>query len=234
MNIFIRDVNDNAPLARIRPVGNMAKPTASRHHITKKNETLKLTEPNSLTNLYIDENASINQILAYVGVFDPDAGENGTIRSIDLTLVDMRKPSDERLGERKLKLNRLKLAGVDEQLAQQLESELDALERINFGNRNQQNIPIKLTKIADKLFTLQLSRKLNFNQFESFSIEMKIRDNGTRPQLESKTLIALNVLNNNKYPPMFLNSRQAELVIQEGYNITLAIPRWAKVNENNF
>ncbi len=66
-------------------------------------------------------------------------------------------------------------------------------------------MPLRINKIGEKLYTLQLINKLNFKEYESFKIELKIQDNGTIPQLESKTLINLNVLETNNYAPIFIS-----------------------------
>lgn len=174
---------------------------------------------NVISNLYVNENAQINQILAYVGVYDPDAAENGTIGSLDLILVNARTPTVKCIEERKRKLERIKLSGTNVSLARDVESQLDELDAslLSPARVQQHNIPIKLAKIGDKLFTLQLGKKLKFNLVESYAIEMRTRDNGTRPQLESKTRINLNVLANNNFAPVFLNAQQAEIHILEGY-----------------
>lgn len=177
-----------------------------------------------MINLYVNEATPTNEILAYVGIYDPDARENGTIRSVDLTILDATTPTLKSLKQRQSKLDRMKLAGVSRQdLVRDLETELESLlnslstsSTSKPSGINQQELPLKLTKISDKLFTLQLSKRLNFNFFEAYSIEMRIRDNGTRPQLESKTRINLNVLGNNKFAPVFLNPQQAEIDIKDG------------------
>lgn len=172
---------------------------------------------NSISNLYVNEETSINQILAYVGVYDPDSGENGTIRSIDLSLVNVKKPTLRCLKQRQTKLDRLKTTtsaatSVSQAFIREQEAELDMLMSVQ---TQEKQMPVRLTKIGEKLFTLQLTNKLNFNWLESYSIEMRIRDNGTRPQLESKTRINLNVIGNNKYAPVFLGKQNVEIEVED-------------------
>lgn len=214
VNIMVRDMNDNAPLVRMRPVSQFAKSTSHR----QSNET------ESILNLYVNEDTPINQILAYVGLYDPDSAENGTIRSVDMTLVNAKKPSIRCLKQRRDKLERMKLAGVRQELVSEIESELDMLVAASSNSvPNQNDLPVKMATIGDKLFTMQLSKRLNFNWIESYSIEMRIRDNGTRPQLESKTRLSVNVLGNNKYAPVFVNPQNTEIeIIDDSSNTNLS------------
>lgn len=164
------------------------------------------------------EDAPINQILAYVGVYDPDAGENGTLRSIDLALVELTRASESSAASRREKIERIRLAGdgvideASEVLVRRVESELS--DRVHTVGEHE--MPVKLNKIGDKLFTLQLAKRVSFDRVEAYAIEMRIRDNGTRPQLESSTRINLNVIDRNNYPPIFLNSPRAEILVVEG------------------
>lgn len=182
VNIFIQDVNDNAPLARISPLPRFSKRTQQN-------------------TLFVNERTAVNQILAYVAVHDPDAGENGTIKSIDLTLSSFKDASNDRVQKRLEKLTLLK--------------------KLNFNNNmfkmNSTNaqVPFILNKIGDKMYTIQLTSELDYKTIESYTIEMRIQDSGTRPQLESKTLITLNVIAQNKFAPVFVN-KEAELAIEEG------------------
>lgn len=197
VNIYIRDLNDNAPLARIRPVG--ARPA-------NRNES-------AVSTLYVNENALTNQILAYVGVYDPDSGENGTIRSIDISIVDVRRAAESTLRQRRLKLERIKLVAGLSEMVREIEFGLEEEERGGFGGTE---IPVRLAKIGEKLFTLQLAKRLSFERVEAYGLELRIRDNGTRPQLESSTRVDLRVIERNKYAPVFLNSPQAEINVIEG------------------
>jgi hypothetical protein len=101
VNIFIDDINDNAPVARISPV--------ARFSAKKSTET----SDGATTHLLVDEHTAANQILAYVAVFDADAGENGTVKSIDLALSSCQTTPDKRSRQRAAKLEQLRLAGLE-------------------------------------------------------------------------------------------------------------------------
>ena len=226
VNIFIRDVNDNPPVAKIRPLASYV-----RSNLNKL--SLPQSSSNEITNLYVSENTAANQILAYVGVNDPDAGENGTIKSIDLTLINYRKPSNQTLKQREIKYEQLKkfhqsithlknrndfgyekITCILQQYAKQ-----SKMTSFQFQQQQQPQIPFKLNKINDKLYTIQLTSKLDFKNFESYSVEMRIQDNGTRPQLESKTRINLNVLDQNDNYPIFINSQNKIKIVENRYDI---------------
>jgi hypothetical protein len=227
VNIFIRDVNDNPPIAKIRPLANYVRSNLNKQSSLQSSS-------NEITNLYVTENTAINQILAYVGVNDPDAGENGTIKSIDLTLINYRKPSNQTLKQREMKYEQLKkfhhsISPLKNRndfgyekitcLLQQYDKQVK-LTSFQFQQQQQQQpqIPFKLNKINDKLYTIQLITKLDFKNYESYSVEMRIQDNGTRPQLESKTRINLNVLDQNDNYPIFLNLRNKIKIIENKYD----------------
>ena len=177
-----------------------------------------------ISNFYVNEQTPLNQILAYVGVFDPDAGENGTIKSIDLSLVNLKRASSSTIKLRQAKLDQLKSyqLKLDSssnkteylKLNSLINNQEQQLAYLNSNPSTQQQIPFKLNKIGDKLYTLQLVTKLDFKLFEAYSVEMRIQDNGTMPQLESKSRINLNVLDNNDFSPVFVNV-QSELEIME-------------------
>lgn len=189
VNIMIEDINDNQPIAKLSPLANFGvKP---KRFLNNNNNSL-----NSSMQLYISENTPVNQILAYLAVYDPDSGENGTIKSIDLTLVNYKQPSKQTLKERALKLKQLKYA--PEEHSQILPQ-----------------VPFRLNKIGEKMYTVQLVSPLDFKQIESYSIEMRIQDNGTRPQLESKTIMQINVIDQNDYPPMFTHDRLIDVIVPE-------------------
>jgi len=185
VNIFIQDINDNPPIARISPVSRFQKQSRQKQN------------PNQIQ---VSEITAVNQILAYVAVYDSDAGENGTIKSIDLTLTSFKQPSVERINRRMAKIKLLQNAGYEVPILPKVE--------------NNPALPFKLNKIGNKMYTIQLAEKLNYNLGESYEIEMRIQDNGTRPQLETKTTISLTVIENNKFEPLFIN-KQTELIINE-------------------
>jgi len=187
INIFIQDINDNPPLARISPLPRFAR------------KQQKQTRDSSL--MYVSETTAVNQILAYVAVYDPDAGENGTIKSIDLTLTSFRQPSAERINERLTRIKLLQDAGYE-------------VPNLATAKNKPSTLPFKLNKIGEKMYTIQLAEELNYNVVDSYEIEMRIQDSGTRPQLETKTTISLEVVENNKFQPLFIN-KQTELVFTE-------------------
>jgi hypothetical protein len=210
VNIFIKDINDNAPLARIKPMSNFGR--SNDRLIYKKNQNHDEENSITKTNFYVNENTPLNQIIGYFGVYDPDAGENGTIKSIDLRLVKLKRPSKQNFNIRKNKFEKLKelekrlKSNKDKSLLSiQLNSLIQSYSQSIVSNleASASQMPLKINKIGEKLYTLQLINKLNFKEYESFQIEMKIQDNGTIPQLESKTLINLNVLGTNNYAPIF-------------------------------
>lgn len=188
VNIFINDINDNAPVARISPLPRFM--------------SRRKSDGNTRAQLFVDEHTAINQILAYVAVFDPDAAENGTIKSIDLTLSESQTAPEKRQELRAAKLEQLKLAGLEHLIPSEALS------------KSVKELPFKLNKIGDKMYTIQLTSKLDYKQLEGYTVEMRIQDNGTRPQLESKSLIQLNVLGANNFAPVFTN-KQSELELEE-------------------
>ncbi len=190
VNIFIQDVNDNQPIAKLSQLTNFGS--------NNKRLNYSDTHSNSTANmyLYINKNTPVNQIIAYLAVYDPDSGENGTIKSIDLTLLGCKQPSSEKINERNSKLK-------------QLQRESFALES------KPTQVPVRLNKIGEKMYTVQLTTSLNFNQVESYSIEMRIKDNGTRPQLESRTVIHLTIIDQNDYAPEFTHDRLTHLSVLE-------------------
>jgi hypothetical protein len=170
----------------------------------------------SITNLYVNDRTTTSQILAYISVLDQDAAENGTVKSIDLSLINFKQPSSFVTTQRQQKLEQLRNY---ERLAN-ITTNLDFESQIN-TNHQQPQIPVRLNKITNKLYTLQLVQKLNFKSCESYSIEMRILDNGTRPQLETKSRININILDNNQYAPVFLNiNNRIEIVENLDYNAT--------------
>lgn len=188
VNIFINDINDNVPVARISPLPRFM--------------SRRKSDGNTRAQLFVDEHTAINQILAYVAVFDPDAAENGTIKSIDLTLSATQTAPEKRQELRAAKLEQLKLAGLEHLIpSEALAKSVKAL-------------PFKLNKIGDKMYTIQLTSKLDYKQLEGYTVEMRIQDNGTKPQLESKSLIQLHVLGANNFAPVFTN-KQSELELEE-------------------
>jgi hypothetical protein len=155
-------------------------------------------------NLYINDRTAASQILAYMSVVDADAGENGTVKSIELSLVNFKQPSALVVRERAHKLEQVR---EYERLANVTTTSSVVAREFNdlaISTMSPQ-MPVRLNKIANKLYTLQLAHKLNFKRCESYSIDIHIKDNGTRPQLETKSRINLNVLDNNQYAPLFLN-----------------------------
>lgn len=186
VNIFIEDVNDNQPIAKLSPLANFGAPPKS-----SPNESLT----NSTMNLYVNENTPVNQILAYLAVYDPDSGENGTIKSIDLSLLSYKQASQEVQTQRALKLKQLK-------------------QTLNL-KPIQPQVPFRLNKIGEKLYTVQLVSPLDFTQVETYSIEMRIKDNGAHPQLESRTLINVNVIDQNDYPPIFAHEKLVNINVDE-------------------
>ena len=64
------------------------------------------------------------------------------------------------------------------------------------------------------MYTIQLTSQLDYNQLEGYTVEMRIQDNGTSPQLESKSVIQLNVLGANNHAPLFVN-KNAQIEIPE-------------------
>jgi len=228
VNIFIKDINDNAPLARIKPIGNFGRSNTKIIH--KQNQHQETESSMIKTTFYVNENTPVNQIIGYVGVYDPDAGENGTVKSIDLRLVKLGRPSKQNFNIRKNKFEKLKelekrlMLNKDKSKALiQLKSSIESFSQsIDFSfEASESRMPLKINKIGEKLYTLQLINKLNFKEYESFQIEMKIQDNGTIPQLESKTLINLNVIGTNNYAPIFtsidslVNDNEIKLSIEE-------------------
>jgi hypothetical protein len=232
VNIFIKDINDNAPLARIKPIGNFGRLSKSNSNLVY-NQKENQEEDGSMAkaNFYVNENTPVNQIIGYVGVYDPDAGENGTIKSIDLRLVKLRRPSKQNFNirkskyeklkelEQRLKLNKINNSKSLVQIKSLIEYFTPSIE-LNFET-SELRMPLKINKIGEKLYTLQLINKLNFKEYESFKIELKIQDNGTIPQLESKTLINLNVIETNNYAPIFIsidnldNDNEIKLNVEE-------------------
>lgn len=196
VNIFIQDVNDNAPLARISPLPRFSK-----------------NSKRAVNSLFVNERTAVNQILAYVAVYDPDAGENGTIKSIDLTLSSFKKASNGRIQKRLEKLNLL-------------DSSNSAMFIMNSSDPS---VPFILNKIGDKMYTIQLTSTLDYKTIESYTVEMRIQDSGTRPQLESKTLITLNVIAENKFAPVFVN-KESELAIEEGKEYEAIVYKFVAVD----
>lgn len=200
VNVFVRDVNDNPPLIRIKPLHNFDRPTNNglkSHYI--KNSTAWLSP---ITNLYVSDQTPASQILAYISVLDQDSGENGTVKAVDLSLLNVKQPSQQLVKQRQLKLQRLRDFEIRSNQSHVASLESPATSQ----SIHTIPLPVRLNKISNKLYTLQLVEKLNFKHFESYSIEMRVQDNGSRPQLEGKQRIDLNILDYNRHAPIFLNS----------------------------
>lgn len=147
VNLIIEDMNDNAPSINFNLV-----PT-----FTRKNSS----------ELFIYENATLNQIVAYVGITDNDFMENGTISSIELNSLN----------------------GTS---------------------------PVRLGKISDKLFTIQLVSQLVYANVQSFDLELRVKDNGSVFQLETISYLKINVMEINKHRPIFTNN-SSKIELNENY-----------------
>jgi hypothetical protein len=133
VKIVIRDVNDNAPVAHIR-------------------STFGKSTNEAITNLYVNENTPINQILAYVAINDADLMENGTVKSIDLSVLSVKKTSLLKSKQRQYKL------ALFEQHHMSIDKRILAKPLNVMSNKASQiALPIKLNKIGDKLYTIQLA-----------------------------------------------------------------------------
>ncbi|RNA08785.1 cadherin-related tumor suppressor [Brachionus plicatilis] len=89
VNLLIQDLNDNHPNINFNLVPKFTKENTSE--------------------LFLYENSSVNQILAYVGITDNDFLENGTISSIELNCLNGSCPV--RLSEISTKLYTIQLVG---------------------------------------------------------------------------------------------------------------------------
>ena len=134
VNLNIQDLNDNAPTINFKLIPQFAKVNNS--------------------DIFIHENTSVNQIIAYVGITDNDFLENGTISSIQLKSLN-------------------------------------------------KSCPVRLNKISDKLFTIQLINKLIYAQKSVYDLELRVKDNGSTFQLETTSYLKINVLETNKHRPFF-------------------------------
>ena len=224
VNVFIKDVNDNAPIARIKPMNSFDRAQKNSPIFSNINNnnasapTATINLSSIASNLYINDRTANNQILAYISVLDQDAGENGTVKSIELALSNYKLPSQHTLRQRMYKLEQLR---EFERLANRTASSslLSAPETVNLQQQQPPQLPVRLNRISNKLYTFQLIQRLSFQLCEAYSIEMRIQDNGTRPQLETKSRINLNILDNNQFAPVFLNLHsQVEIVENLEYN----------------
>jgi hypothetical protein len=214
VNIFIKDINDNAPVGFIRVSPSFAEP--KKQEASKRKPTATAALPQH--SFYISENTPVNQIVGDLNVFDPDAGENGTVKSIDLTILEYRR-ADANKELNQERMNKLaNLNGLKEKLSRSRSPAMIKLynyinKNVHLGNhagslgdKSYQAppiMPVRLNKINEKIYTIQLTDKLDHRHIEQYTIEMRIQDNGTRPQLESKSLISISVLDENSFPPVF-------------------------------
>ncbi|CAF0862966.1 unnamed protein product [Brachionus calyciflorus] len=183
VNLIIDDVNDNAPVVNIKPITTFGD---------SKNSSL-----------YVNENISTNQILAYIGIIDQDSKENGTIKSIDLIIKNYTKYSESELSKKISKLEQLKQLNDStyQKLITKIQDEIE-FSKSNFKIKS----PIKLRKISEKMYALQLAENLKYSNVNLYEFELRVQDNGTLPQLETITNFQLNVIENNKYEPIFINN----------------------------
>ena len=180
VNIFIRDVNDNEPKAKLRIL-----------------PAFKVSNYSNTNEIRVMKQTPVNSILAYLAVFDPDAGENGTVKSIELNLLSSRQAS----------------LSVSKQRSAKLASLSRPPQIAKFNQRLQ--TPFKVQKIGDKMYAIQLITKMDFKQVESFMVEIRIQDNGTSPMMESRTLLNLNAVDENDYAPEFVKGNVVQVDIDE-------------------
>lgn len=158
VNIIIKDINDNSPQIRVTPLNSFA--------YGNKIPSLDSTQSDiQITNIYINENTQLNQIVAYLSINDPDAGENGTISDISMKIVHTSQKTHQQ--------------------------------------PNSLTMPLKLNKIRDKVYTLKLVTKLDYEAISYYSIELTSKDNGSRVILQNTILINLFIQDFNDNIPKF-------------------------------
>lgn len=144
VNLNIQDLNDNAPTINFKLIPSFARENSN--------------------DLFVHENTSVNQIIAYVGITDNDCLENGTVSSIEIKSLN-------------------------------------------------KSSPVRLSKISDKLFTIQLVNKLIFAENCVYDLVLRVKDNGSTFQLETTSYLKLYVLEINKHRPIFSsNISKIELI----------------------
>jgi hypothetical protein len=177
VSIVIEDINDNPPIAKIRPLPPF--------------QSTKLSRQQNSIDLLVSQHTNINQILAYVGIYDPDAGLNGTINNIDLILLNAKGPSDKTIAERQLKSDTLfATTGKNLTITESVEDKI--------------NVPFQLKQIGNKLYNVQLTAKLNYKLINEYLIEMRCRDSGEPTSLVGISTIRLRVRQDNEFEPVFL------------------------------